>query len=199
MSKHHKDTSKHEKHEKQSDEKVESSFADMAEALGIQPEESKSVTELNAELEQAHKKAEEAFDKFMRTQAEMDNLRKRTERDIANAHKFALEKFVKELLPVMDSIEQGLSIAVNNGEGMAAMREGMELTYKMLLSTLTKFGVEQLDPVDKPYDPHQHEAMSMVEVPNVAPNMVLQVIQKGYTLHGRLVRPARVIISRGES
>lgn len=196
MSKHHKEPPKH---EKQEEDKIESSFADMAEALGIQPEHPKSGAELSAELEQANKKAEDAWDKFMRTQAEMENLRKRTERDIANAHKFALEKFVKELLPVLDSIEQGLSIAVNTGEGMAAMHEGMELTYKMLLGALNKFGVEQLDPVDKPYDPHQHEAMSMVEVPNVAPNTVLQVIQKGYELHGRLVRPARVVISRAEA
>ncbi len=194
MSNKHKNP--HHKHEE-----TESSFAKVAETLGMKTEtvpveEAKAIEELELALDEAKTKAQDSWDKFVRTQAEMDNLRKRVERDIANAHKYALEKFVNELLPVLDSFEQGLQMAANGGDTMAVMLEGMEMTYKMLLKAVEKFGVVQLNPVDQPYDPHQHEAMSMVEVPGVASNTVIQVIQKGYQLHGRLVRPARVIISK---
>ena len=195
MSKH-----KHPHHPNQDDTQA-SSFAKVAESLGmsaetVPEEEVRSMSELEAALEEAKNKAQDSWDKFIRTQAEMDNLRKRVERDIANAHKYALEKFVNELLPVLDSFEQGLQMSESGDVSLAAMREGMELTYTMLLKAVEKFGVVQLDPTEQPYDPHQHEAMSMVGVPGVAPNTVIQVIQKGYLLHGRLVRPARVIISK---
>jgi molecular chaperone GrpE len=194
MSKHHKD---HNIQEKREEEQVESSFAELAEAMDVDLKKQSTVSEeLLQELEEAKQKAQESWDKFMRTQAEMDNLRKRAERDITNAHRFALEKFVNELLPVMDSLEQGLQVSDNAGESVAAMREGMQLTYNMLLKAVEKFGVVQLNPVNEPYDPHQHEAMAMVDVSNAEPNTVVQVIQKGYSLHGRLVRPARVIVAK---
>ncbi|MFN7096419.1 MAG: nucleotide exchange factor GrpE [Gammaproteobacteria bacterium] len=194
--KHHKD---HKIQEKREAEQVESSFADLAEALDVdlkKQDKQVSTNELLQELEDAKIKAQESWDKFMRTQAEMDNLRKRAERDIANAHRFALEKFVNELLPVLDSLEQGLQVSDNGVENVTAMREGMQLTYNMLLKAVEKFGVKQLDPLTDVYDPHQHEAMAMVDAPNAAPNTVIQVIQKGYSLHGRLVRPARVIVAK---
>ncbi len=184
-------------HQKREESSANSSFSDVADALGIQPEnETRSIEELETALDEAKTKAQDSWDKFMRTQAEMDNLRKRVERDIANAHKYALEKFVNELLPVLDSFEQGLQMADKGDGPIAAMREGMELTHTMLLKAMEKFGALQIDPLNQPYDPHQHEAMSMVEAPGVVPNTVIQVIQKGYSLHGRLVRPARVIISK---
>lgn len=194
MSKHHKD---HNIQEKREEEQVESSFAEMAEALNVDlKKQNQADEELLKELEEAKQKAQDSWDKFMRTQAEMDNLRKRAERDIANAHRFALEKFVNELLPVLDSLEQGLQVADNGDDSVAAMREGMQLTYNMLLKAVEKFGVTQLDPLNESYDPHQQEAMAMVDAPNAEPNTVIQVIQKGYALHGRLVRPARVIVAK---
>lgn len=200
MSKHHKDHHKdHNLHEKREEDKAQSSFADLAEALDVDLQKQENIPSMDTllqELEDAKVKAQESWDKFMRTQAEMDNLRKRAERDIANAHRFALEKFVNELLPVLDSLEQGLQVSDNGAENVAAMREGMQLTYNMLLKAVEKFGVVQLNPLNEAYDPHQHEAMAMVDVPNAAPNTVVQVIQKGYSLHGRLVRPARVIVAK---
>jgi molecular chaperone GrpE len=196
MSKHKDPHHKHEHAE------TASSFSKVAETLGMKPEttmpveETRSIDELETALDEAKTKAQDSWDKFVRTQAEMDNLRKRVERDIANAHKYALEKFVNELLPVLDSFEQGLQMSEKADGAVAAMREGMELTHKMLLKAMEKFGVEQINPLDQAYDPHQQEAMSMVDVPGVEPNTVIQVIQKGYQLHGRLVRPARVIISK---
>lgn len=191
----------HKKHEKQDEERAESSFAEIAEALNVdlnQSTKTESLEELQAKRDEAVQKAQDNWDKYLRTQAEMENLRKRAERDIANAHRFSLEKFVKELLPVLDSFEQGLHISKNSAEELAAMREGMELTYTMLVKVLEKFGIEQIHPLDAVYDPHLHEAMSMVYMPDLAANTVIQVIQNGYVLHGRLVRPARVIISKTE-
>lgn len=188
-------------HERREEERAESSFAEIAEALKVdsnQETTENSAAELQAKIEEATKKAQDSWDRYLRTQAEMENLRKRAERDIANAHRYALEKFVKELLPVLDSFEQALHITKDGIENLAAMREGMNLTYSMLLAVLEKFAVVQINPLDQVYDPHQHEAMSMVYMPSLTANTVIQVIQHGYSLHGRLVRPARVIISKTE-
>lgn len=198
MSKH-KETKSHNKHEA---EPTDSSFAEFAEALNVDMGKQDTVGSpeaLQQELDEANQKAKDSWDKFLRTQAEMENLRKRAERDIANAHRFALEKFVSELLPVLDSIEQGLQVADGGVDVVIAMREGMEMTYKMLFKAVEKFGVLQLDPLTEVYDPHQHEAMAIVDAPDAAPNTVIQVIQKGYSLHGRLIRPARVIVSKAEN
>ncbi|NNM58958.1 MAG: nucleotide exchange factor GrpE [Legionellales bacterium] len=198
-------------HDKREDEQSSSSFAELADVLDVDLKSGADVTSaenLLKEINEANLKAQENWDKFMRTQAEMENLRKRAERDIANAHRYALEKFVAELPPILDSMEQGMeaAAATESGEGtegaagapISAMREGIEMTYKMLLKAIEKFGVVQLNPLDQVYDPHQHEAMAAVPAPNVAPNTVIQVIQKGYSLHGRLIRPARVIVSKAE-
>lgn len=150
---------------------------------------------LQQELEAARRQARENEDKMLRTQAEMENLRKRTARDVENAHKFALEKFVNELLPVLDSLELGLD-AANSANGKDTLREGMELTLKKFRDVLEKFGVIVIDPQGEKFNPERHEAMSMQELEGAEPNTVISVMQKGYELNGRLVRPAMVIVAK---
>lgn len=150
---------------------------------------------LQQELEAARRQARENEDKMLRTQAEMENLRKRTARDVENAHKFALEKFVNELLPVLDSLELGLD-AANSANGQDTLREGMELTLKKFRDVLEKFGVIVIDPQGEKFNPERHEAMSMQELEGAEPNTVISVMQKGYELNGRLVRPAMVIVAK---
>lgn len=150
---------------------------------------------LNQELEVLRQKVTENLDKALRAQAEMENLRKRTSRDIENAHKYALEKFVSELLPVLDSMELGIE-ASSSAEDIDSMREGMELTLKKFRDTLFKAGVELIDPQGEKFDPEQHEAVSMQEIEGSEPGTVVAVMQKGYALNGRLVRPAMVVVAR---
>lgn len=148
-------------------------------------------------LEDARSRADDHWNQCLRLQAELDNLRKRAERDVTNAHKFALEKFVQELLPVRDSLEMGIA-AARDGETVDAdkLLEGKELTGKMLWSALEKFGVRELDPMGEKFNPEYHEAMSIQERADVEPNTVVTVVQKGYVLNDRLVRPAMVIVSK---
>ena len=152
--------------------------------------------ELHALLTDARSKADQHWDQCLRLQADMENLRKRNERDLANAHKFALEKFANALLPVKDSLEMGLLAAVENAD-VAKLVEGSELTLKMLTSAMEKFNVSEVNPLNEKFNPEYHEAMSMQERDDVAPNTVVTVVQKGYTLNDRLIRPAMVIVSRG--
>jgi len=149
--------------------------------------------QLDQQLEEAQQKVAEYHDKMLRMQAEMENLRKRTERDVSNAHKYAVEKFANELLQVKDSLELGLSA---EDIDVDKLREGSELTLKMFSSAFEKFAIEELNPVGEVFDPNLHEAMTMQESTEHAPNTVLTVMQKGYTLHGRLIRPAMVIVSK---
>ena len=132
----------------------------------------------------------------LRAQAEMQNVRRRAEIDVEKAHKFALEKFVRELLPIVDSLEKTVESAAGDSELLVRIREGVEMTLSMMLGSLGKFNVVQLDPMGEPFDPQLHEAMSMVPSPDVEPNTVVGVMQKGYTLNSRLVRPAMVMISK---
>ena len=147
-------------------------------------------------LEDARNKADEHWNLYLRTQAEMDNLRKRAERDVQNAHKFGIEKLVGELLPVMDSLEMGMAAADDSGEGTAKLLEGMALTVKMFADALQKVGVTQIDPMGEVFNPEFHQAMSMVENPDAEPNTVIGVMQKGYLLNDRLVRPAMVTVAK---
>jgi len=148
-------------------------------------------------LEDARNKADEHWNLFLRTQAEMDNLRKRAEKDLANAHKYALEKFVGELLPVKDSLELGLAAANDSSdEAVAKLREGTELTIKMLSAVLEKFGVVEVNPVGETFDPEKHQAMAMQPSAEAKPNTVLAVMQKGYMLNDRLVRPSMVLVAK---
>jgi len=127
--------------------------------------------------------------------AELDNTRRRNEREVENAHKYALEKFVRELLPVKDSLELGLAAAAGEGSELEKLREGMELTLKMLTAAMEKFGVTEVDPKGEKFDPERHQAMAMQESPTAEPNSVLTVYQKGYLLNDRLIRPAMVVVA----
>lgn len=151
---------------------------------------------LQQELEAARQEARENLDKAVRAQAEMENLRKRTSRDVENAHRFALEKFVNELLPVLDSLELGLEAADSAGDGADSLREGMDLTLKKFRDVLEKFGVSVIDPRGEKFNPDRHEAVSMQEPEGSESGTVVSVMQKGYELNGRLIRPAMVIVAK---
>ena len=152
--------------------------------------------ELTALLEDARGKADEHWDQVVRLQAQIDNLRKRSERELANAHKFALEGFVNELLPVKDSLEMGLAAFDVEGADTDTLREGVELTLQMLANAMDKAAIKEVNPQDERFDPEFHQAMSTQQRDDVEPNTVVTVVQKGYTLNGRLVRPAMVIVSK---
>lgn len=151
---------------------------------------------LRQKLEAAQAKADENHDFALRSKAELENYRGQADREIEKAHKFALDRFVKALLPVIDTMERALEVE-SDGADTQAMREGVELTAKMFVDTVAKFGVEQQDPTGEVFNPDFHEAMSMVPNPDMKPNTIMQVIQKGYMLNGRVVRPARVIVVQG--
>ena len=144
-------------------------------------------------LAEAQAKADENWNRYLRAAAELENVRKRAARDVEHAHKFALENFGRELLAVVDSLEMGLAAADN--ADAEALREGSEATCKLLKTTLERFGISELDPEGEPFDPEMHEAMSMMPAPNIEPGSVAKVVQKGYALNGRLLRPARVIVA----
>ena len=149
---------------------------------------------LEEKLTLAEQKAHESWEKAVRAMAELDNVRRRSERDVVNAHRYALEKFVGSLLSVVDSLEQAIQLATEHLD--QSMREGLELTMKLFLDVLVKYEVEQLDPQGAVFDPQQHEAMSILEVAGTAPNTILTVLQKGYKLNDRVIRPARVIVAK---
>jgi molecular chaperone GrpE len=149
-------------------------------------------------LEEAQAQAQENWDKLLRVQAEMDNLRKRTARDVENAHKFALEKFAGELLAVRDSLEMGLDAARGETD-VDKIREGTELTLKMLVQVMEKFGIRQIDPQGERFDPDRHQAMSIQPNAELEPSTVMTVMQKGYLLNDRLLRPAMVVVSKAPS
>ncbi|AFJ46064.1 nucleotide exchange factor GrpE [Shimwellia blattae] len=138
-------------------------------------------------------------DALLRAKAEMENLRRRTEQDVEKAHKFALEKFVNELLPVIDSLDRALEVADKNNPDLAPMVEGIELTRKSMLDVVRKFGVEVVGEVNEPFNPDVHQAIAMVESDEVAPNHVLMVMQKGYTLNGRTIRAAMVSVAKAKA
>lgn len=153
-----------------------------------------SYRELEDKLTAAEQKAHEHWEKLVRSVADVENIRRRAERDIANAHRYGIEKFVNGLLPVADSLEQAIALAEKQGD--MPLHEGLLLTMKLFLEALGKADVKQIDPTGCPFDPQQHEAMSMQPGVDVPPNTVLTVFQKGYVLSDRVIRPARVIVSK---
>lgn len=153
-----------------------------------------SYVQLSEQLTLSEQKAFENEERAVRAQAELDNFRRRAEREIANAHKYGTEKLITAILPVVDSLEQALQLAMKEED--VAMCEGLELTMKLFVDVLEKFDVQQIDPIGIAFDPQQHEAMSIQEVPGTEPNRVLAVFQKGYKLNDRIIRPARVIVSK---
>lgn len=173
-------------------EAVEAQEADQSAEGEAEP----SREELVAMLEEARSKADENWNQLMRARADLENLRRRQEKELENVHKFALERFVEALLPVKDSMELGLSAAADTSADVEKLREGTELTLKLLRDVMEKFNVAEVDPQGAPFDPQWHQAMSLQPRDDVPPNTVVAVVQKGYTLNGRLVRPAMVMVSQ---
>ena len=174
---------------------VQEMAVDQADEAAVHEASETDPQALQALLEDARNKADSHWDQCLRLQADIDNLRKRNERDLANAHKFALEKFAVDLLPVKDSLEMGLAAAGENAD-IARLKEGGELTLKMLASAMDKYNIKEISPLNELFNPEYHEAMSMQEREDVAPNTVVTVVQKGYLLNERLIRPAMVMVSK---
>ncbi len=148
-------------------------------------------------IEEAELAADKAKDDVLRVQAEMQNLRRRTEQDVEKAHKYGQEKFSIELLSVMDNLERALDAASqHDDESVKAIYDGVNLTLKSFMDCFSKFNIEVIDPLGEPFDPQKHQAMSIQENPEAEPNTVISVLQKGYTLHGRVIRPAMVMVSK---
>lgn len=160
--------------------------AELAQALA-------RVDELEKQLQQSQKTEREAM---IRAQAEIENIRRRTQQDVEKAHKFALEKFSNELLPVLDNLERALSAADHENEQMKPMIEGLELTLKSFLDAVRKFGIEVVEEKNVAFNPEVHQAMTLIDSPEHEANHVVDVMQKGYTLNGRLLRPAMVVVSK---
>jgi molecular chaperone GrpE len=158
-----------------------------------------SVAELLERLAKAEQTVDEQKDSVIRAKAEVENIRRRSAQEVEKARKFALEKFANELLPVIDNMEMALQHANREDDALASMIEGVELTLKTLIDAVKKFGIEVVDPQDHAFDPEKHQAMGMQEVEGVAANTVVAVLQKGYELNGRLLRPAMVMISKAAS
>ena len=162
--------------------------------VAAQPEAAdEATTELQAQLSRAEAAASENRELYLRAAAELENYRKRASRDLEQARRFALEKFAAELLPVIDSLELGLEAGA--GATAEALLEGKQATLRLLQAALERFGVEPVDPAGEPFDPQLHEAMTMQPSATAEPGSVLTVLQRGYQLNGRLLRPARVIVA----
>jgi len=158
-----------------------------------------TVDELTARLVDTEQQLAAHKEMMLRLRADTENLRRRTERDIEAAHKFALERFANELLPVKDSLELGMQAANTPNIAIEKLREGMELTLRILSAALEKSGIKEVNPLQEKFNPDMHQAMSIQENADVATNTVLAVYQKGYVLNERLLRPAMVVVSKGGS
>ena len=154
------------------------------------------ISKLEQDLAQSKAQLAEQQDLMLRIKAESENIRRRASMDVEKAHKFALEKFASDLLPVVDNLERALGFIDRDDEALKGVVEGVELTLKSFLDTVAKYGVTQLDPQGQPFNPEQHQAMSIQPSADVAPNTVTFVMQKGYELNGRLLRPAMVGVSK---
>lgn len=155
--------------------------------------------DLAARVQALEEQLAQAQDNALRVAADLQNVRRRAEQDVEKAHKFALEKFANDLLPVVDSLERGLELSDPNDESIRPVREGMELTLKLFHDTLKRYQLEAVDPHGAPFNPEHHQAMALEESTHVEPNSVLKVFQKGYLLSGRLLRPAMVVVSKAPS
>lgn len=180
----------------QAEEQVEVQLDAAAENVSAEQEK---INELELALSAAQATVADQKDSVIRAKAEVDNVRRRAAQDVEKARKFALEKFAGELLPTVDNLERAIDNLDAEDEAQKVIAEGVELTLQSLLSALEKFGVKAVDPKDQPFNPELHQAMSMQEVEGVAPNTVIAVMQKGYELNGRLVRPAMVMVSKAPS
>jgi len=147
------------------------------------------------QLDLARQQAEDNWGKYLRAMAEVDNLRKRTARELESARKFGTERLVAALLPVRDSLEAGLDAAAGGNRDLQAVLEGDRASLRLLIQAFADAGVVEIDPEGEPFDPQRHEAMSLMPSPTAEPNSVIAVVQKGYSLHDRVVRPARVVVA----
>lgn len=175
------------------EEQVEDQHEHAHEILSAEQER---INELELALATAEATVLDQKDSVIRAKAEVDNVRRRSAQDVEKARKFALEKFAGEILVTVDNLERALQNIDKDDESKVAVIEGVELTLQGLISSLEKFGIKAVDPQDQPFNPELHQAMSMQEVPDVAPNTVIAVMQKGYELNGRLIRPAMVMVSK---
>ncbi|MCS3454534.1 nucleotide exchange factor GrpE [Aeromonas rivuli] len=186
-------------HEEQKVEAMEQVDTQPVEPTDVDSEvtaEQVRIAELEARLATLEAAATDERERAIRAVAEMENLRRRAALDVEKAHKFALEKFATELLPVLDNLERAIDLADKENEALAPMIEGVDLTLKSMQSSVAKFGLVALDPTNQPFDPNAHQAMSMIENAELAPNTVMAVMQKGYELNGRVIRPAMVMVSK---
>lgn len=177
----------------QTEEQPEQPSEDAVDENSVDQDTDNTVDEASDELTELRDKAEANWQLYVRAQAEMENLRRRSEKDLENAHKFALEKFASELLAVKDSLELGLSAT---DVDVDKLHEGSELTLKMLAQALAKFNIVDVDPMGESFDPNSHQAMTMQETAEHAPNTVIAVMQKGYLINDRLLRPAMVVVAK---
>ena len=178
---------------KQAEEQVEEQHEHAHEVISAEQER---INELELALATAQSTVADQKDSVIRAKAEVDNIRRRAAQDVEKARKFALEKFAGEMLVSVDNLERALQNIDKEDESNKGVIEGVELTLQGLITSLEKFGVKAVDPQDQPFNPELHQAMSMQEVPGVAPNTVIAVMQKGYELNGRLIRPAMVMVSK---
>ena len=172
---------------------TEESIQEVQEDEAILASPEKNADSLEAQLEDAQAKASENWEQYLRAKAEMDNLRRRNTKDVENAHKYGIEKLVNELLPVLDSMGMGLAIEDASAE---SLREGMEMTMNMLKKMMENIGIEEIDPLNEKFDAGKHQAVTMQPNADVEPNTVIAVMQKGYALNERLIRPAMVMVSK---
>ena len=176
-----------------SDDESEEQAVNKIAADPQESDQSVKIDEEVSELEQAEATAAENWDSYLRVAAELENVRKRAKKDIENTHRFALERFSRELLTVRDSLEMGLATA--DSASVESLLEGSEATLKILSGMMQQFGIEEIYPAGEPFDPEYHEAISMQPSDDVEPGSVVNVMQKGYSLNGRLLRPAMVIVA----
>ena len=156
---------------------------------------------LEKELREAKAKAQENWDLLLRTKAEIENVRRRASLDVEKAHKFSIESLARELLHVIDSLDKGLEVSINGSEQtgsnqIESMQQGIQLTHKLFIDTLEKFGIKEINPLGEIFDPSKHEALSIQEREAVEHNSILMVVQKGFSIHDRILRPARVIVAK---
>lgn len=170
----------------------EQTTAEDGQGAEVSPEE--EIASLYAQVEGLQQEVADARDQMLRAAAEAQNVRRRAQADVEKAHKFALEKFARELLPVVDSLEKATEALTGADE---SQKEGVEMTLQLYLAALEKFQIKQLNPMGEPFNPQYHEAMSMVPNPAMPSNAVMDVLQKGYTLNDRLLRPAMVVVATG--
>lgn len=177
----------------QAEEQVEKQQEHAKEVISLEQE---LINELKLAVATAQSTVSDQKDSVIRAKAEVDNIRRRAALDVEKARKFALEKFAGEMLTTVDNLERALQSIDKEDESKKGVIEGIELTLQGLTASLEKFGVKAVDPQDQPFNPELHQAMSMQEVPGVVPNTVIAVMQKGYELNGRLIRPAMVMVSK---